>query len=242
MVGLRIPSVQHLARNWRSEPAVVARDLVRLALNPPRFNYNPLYSAIRDILILRVPYDDVVVGIQKSIKRDAVRGNLLGVLDLLKDHFSGISPDFYQTIDRRYYPVGRGLMVPFEPPMIYGVGGQLYFPWFSFWRSNPLASERLSLFVTLVDEILMQDPDLDSAKFEILDFSCPKAKQPRLLRVIDTRDVPRVDERRKVEMLECFAEGYFRALEKLAGAPTASHSPADSEDRSPDPDQPGLFD
>lgn len=48
-------------------------------------------------------------------------------------------------------------MVPFEGPMIYGVGGQLYFPWFSFWRRNPLANERLSLFVTLVEEVLLQD-------------------------------------------------------------------------------------
>jgi hypothetical protein len=77
--------------------------------------------------------------------------------------------------------------------MIYGAGGQLYFPWFSFWRQNPLARERLSLFVTMVDEILMQDPDLETARFEILDFSCPGPKQPRVLRVIDARDIPRID-------------------------------------------------
>ena len=54
MADLRIPSVQHLARNWRDEPAVIARLLVRLALKPPRFNYNPLYlgsvSAYSDAL------------------------------------------------------------------------------------------------------------------------------------------------------------------------------------------------
>jgi hypothetical protein len=68
MADLRIPSVQHLARNWRGEPAIIARALVRLALNPPRFNYNPLYGAVRDMLVLGIPYDDVVKGIQK-IKR-----------------------------------------------------------------------------------------------------------------------------------------------------------------------------
>lgn len=241
MADLRIPSVQHLARNWRGEPATIARALVQLALNPPRFNYNPLYGAIRDMLLLGVPYDDVVKGIEK-IKREDVRKNLLSVLPLIRDHFAGVSPDFYQAIDKRYYPVGRGLMVPFEPPMIYGIGGQLYFPWFSFWRSNPLANERLSLFVTLVDEILMQDPDLETARFEILDFSCPNPKQPRALRVIDARDVPRVGDRRKIEMLECFAEGYFRALEELAGGPPPSPPGGRPDDRAPDPDQPGLFD
>ena len=240
MAELRVPSVQHLARNWRSEPAVIARLLVRLALNPPRFNYNPLYLAVRDLLVLHVPYEQVAEGIRRKIKRESVRNNLLSVLPLIRDHFAGVSPDFYQTIDKRYYPVGRGLMVPFEPPMIYGVGGQLYFPWFSFWRRNPLARERLSLFVTLVYEVLMQDPDLETARFEILDFSCPGPKAPRTLTVLDARDIPRMDEARKTEMLEAFAEGYFRALASLAGS---SPPPEDrDEPPRPDPDQPGLFD
>ncbi|MBN8948945.1 MAG: hypothetical protein J0H94_21140 [Rhizobiales bacterium] len=240
MAELRVPSVQHLARNWRDEPAAIARLLVRLALNPPRFNYNPLYLAVRDLLVLRVPYEQVAEGIRRKVKNEKVRNNLLSVLPLIRDHFAGVSPDFYQTIDKRYYPVGRGLMVPFEPPMIYGVGGQLYFPWFSFWRRNPLARERLSLFVTLVDEVLMQDPDLETARFEILDFSCPGPKAPRTLTVLDARDIPRMDEARKTQMLEAFAEGYFQALATLAGTPPP---PEDrDEPPPPDPDQPGLFD
>src|SRR5947209_7269855 len=181
MAELKVPSLQHLARNWRDDPIRIKKVLVRLAKNPPVFNYNPLFSAARDLLVLRAPYDQVVEGIRRGVKREAVRNNLLGVLPLIRDHFADVAPDFIQAIDRRYYPVGRGLMVPFEPPMIYGVGGQLYFPWFSFWRANPLARERLSLFVTLVEEVLMQDPDLETARFEILYFSCPGAKQPRTL-------------------------------------------------------------
>lgn len=187
------------------------------------------------MLVLGVSYDQVVEGIRRT-KRQKVRENFLGVLPLIRDHFAGVSPDFYQTIERRCYPVGRGLMVPFEPPMIYGVSGQLYFPWFSFWRQNPLANERLALFVTLVDEILMQDPDLENARFEILDFSCPNPKTGRCLRVIDARDVPRINNARKAEMLEKFAEGYFQALAKLAGYPPPS------DDRPTGSDHPDLFD
>lgn len=242
MADLRVPSVQHLARNWRNSPAAIAKALVKLAIDPPRFSYSPLYGAVRDLLVLGIPYDQVVEGIRR-IKREKVRENLLGVLPLIRDHFSGIIPSFYQTIEKRYYPVGRGLMVPFEPPMIYGVGGQLYFPWFSFWRQNPLAKERLSLFVTLVDEVLMQDPDLENARFEILDFSCPGPKLPRALNVIDARDIPRLDETRKTEMLESFAEGYFQAQAELAGRPR--HDGDDdrrANSSGPNPDQPGLFD
>ena len=106
MAVLRIPSVQHLARNWRDDPKVIANQLVRLAQDPPQFNYNPLYSAIRDLLLLRVPYEQVVEGIRRSVERVSVRDNLFGVMPLIRDYFEGISPDFFQTVERRYYPVG----------------------------------------------------------------------------------------------------------------------------------------
>jgi hypothetical protein len=155
-----------------------------------------------------------------------------------------VSPDFVQGVDRRYYPIGRGLMVPFEPPLLYGVGGKLTFPWFSFWRSNPLAKARLSLFVTIVDELLMDDPDLATAEFQILDFSVPKPrtgepKPERELRLIDSRDIPRVTNETKLEMLTTFAEGYFLAAKELAA--TAKPEASDSTAKQHDPAQGDFF-
>lgn len=126
--------------------------------------------------------------------------------------------------------------------MIYGIGGQFYFPWFSFWRQNPLANERLSLFVTLVDEVLMQDPNLETARFQILDFSAASLRAPRTLTVIETSDIPRVDENRKTAMLEAFPDGYFQAFEILGGRgpDPDSDRPGDAPP-GPDPRQPGLF-
>jgi hypothetical protein len=133
-------------------------------------------------------------------------------------------------------------MVPFAPPFIYGVGGQLYFPWLSFWRANPIADERLSLFVTIVEEVLLGDPDLENAVFQILDFSAPSGGKPRELRIIDAKDVPRVSELRKREMLDAFAEGYFQAqaiLSTLPPSPSPDDEPADD---APEPgDDDDLF-
>ena len=143
MSKLKVPSVQHLARNWRNTPERTCRKLVSLAENPPIFNYNALFAAVRDLLVFNQPYDEIAEGIRRGIKRADVRENLLGVLPLIRDHFATVVPDFVQGIDRRYYSIGRGLMVPFDPPLLYGVGGKLTFPWFSFWRSNPLADARL---------------------------------------------------------------------------------------------------
>lgn len=86
MAELRIPTVQHLARNWRDDPVMIARELVRVVLNPPQFSYDPLYAAVRDMLVLGVPYENVVKGIKK-IKREKVRENLLSVLPLISGSF-----------------------------------------------------------------------------------------------------------------------------------------------------------
>jgi hypothetical protein len=237
---LKVPSVQHLARNWRNTPERTCRKLVSLVENPPIFNYNALFAAVRGMLVFNQPYDEIVEGIRRGIKRADVRENLLGVLPLIRGHFASVAPDFVQGIDRRYYSIGRGLMVPFDPPLLYGTGGKLTFPWFSFWRSNPLADARLSLFVTLVDELLADDPDLAAADFQILDFSVPKVKKvkgqpkpPRQLRIIDACDIPRVSEPTKLEMLTVFAEGYFMAVAELATGARARPSDGQTQERDP---------
>jgi hypothetical protein len=153
-----------------------------------------------------------------------------------------ISPDFVQAVDRRYYPIGRGIMVPFEPPLVYGLGGQLHFPWFSFWRRNPLALKRLSLFITLVDEVLLDDPDLAGADFHVLDFSAPGDRSERELRIISSHDIPRVSEDEKLAMLTTFADGYFLAQSHLSGSPSDKHPDGGREQPQPDPTQGDMFD
>lgn len=233
MSKLRIPSLQHLARNWRETPEMTQRGLVNLVNNPPIFNYNALFKAVDDLLILNVPYDQVVNGIRMKVSREGVRNNFLGVLPLIRDHFEGINPDYVLRMDRSFYPAGRDLLIPFEPPFIYGVGGQVYFPWLSFWRSNPLAKKRLSFFITIVEEMLLQEPDLENARFQILDFSSPTPKEARHLTVLEADEIPRLDEHEKNAMLEVFVEGYFLAQAELAGM---------QKDTSKSKDQPAQHD
>lgn len=241
MARLKVPSLQHLSRNWRSNPQYIKRLLVQLATNPPTFNYDPLFGAVRDMLVFDHPYEEIVEGIRRGIRQTDVRDNLLGALPLIRDHFRGVSPSFLQAVERRFYPVGRGLMVPFDPPLIYGKDGEIHFPWFSFWRSNPLAGERLSLFVTIVEDVLLQDPDLEDAKFQILDFSAPGPKMDRELKVIDARKIQRLTEERKIEMLSMFAEGFSLANDALVQATEEAREGQRKEDGGAS-EQPGLFD
>lgn len=218
---LNVPSAQHLARNWRERPEMIANELVRLFDNTPMFNYNALVHAVRDYLVFGVPFDDVERGIREKVKRETVRNNFLEILPLLRRHFENEKPDFVNAVSPRFYPLARGadgktLSIPFKPPMVYGVGGKLVFPWFIFWRKNPLKGEKFSLFVSVVKEILAQDPDLEDAEFQILDFSSVKPDQPRILRSINANDVPEISVSRRNEMLEQFSQGFFLAQERIA--------------------------
>ena len=234
---LRVPSLQHLARNWRGDPARVARELVQLAKRPPTFSYAPLFGAARDMLVFGQSLAQIEEGFRRGIAREHVRQNLLEVLSLLAGYFQEVSPTYVNAVAKRFYPVGRKLMIPFEPPVIYGVTGNIEFPWFSFWKSNPLADERLALFVTMVRELLAQDPDLEEARFRILDFSAPGRSADRVLRIVDANEIASVDERRKREMLDIFAEGFRLAEVELASAPEAPKPDAHPDD----PDQPDFF-
>lgn len=222
MSRLRIPTVQHLARNWHDSPEEIRDALLNLARNAPQFNYNSINDAARDILLYRVPEEQIAEGIRRTEKRENVRKILLEVLHLLCEHLATIRADHVHMVAPRYYPLGRGLRVPFRPPMIYIVGGQLYFPWFSFWKSNPLSADRLSLFVTLVDSMLSQDPELEDARFQIVDFSADSSSEGRQLRVIEGADIPRFDQTTLENMLSVFVKGFDSAVQSLASEESKS--------------------
>ena len=216
MEKLKVPSLQHLSRNWCESPEKVSQKLIGLVEHPPTFSYAILYDLVRDLVVLNQPVDAVMEGVRRKVKRPDVRDNFLEILPLISRYFEESTPTFVQAVNGRMYPLARDLMIPFTPPLVYGVSGRLVFPWFSFWKTNPLGDERLSLFVTVVEEILKQDADLDTAIFQILDFSAPGKSERRQLKVLDTKDIPRLSERRKNEMLRMFAEGYLLAKEILA--------------------------
>lgn len=215
MATLKVPSLQHLARNWRDTPEKTCEVLVRLASNPPNFSYLQIDGLVTDLLVLKQPLE-VVLEAAKRVKRPSVRQNFLELLPLIDDYFRASSSNFVQPVSGRHFPIARGLMVPFNPPLIYGSAGKLCFPWFSYWRSNPLSGKNLSLFITAVDAILKQDPDLEDADFHILDFSAPAAGHPRSLTVIDSSSVERLSPEELQSSLAVFAKGFFMAERKLS--------------------------
>lgn len=240
MRKLNVPSLQHLARNWHAEPREITKSLVRLHDSPPTFSYGPVYDLVSDLLILNTPIAEVMRAVQERVKRPSVRDNFLELLPLIDGYFRSVSPTFVHRMAGRQYPVARDLMVPFAPPLVYGANGETCFPWFSFWRVSPLSGDRLSLFVSVIRELLLQDPDLEAAKFVILDLSATRAGQPRRLEVIDSRDVGVLSSARLREMLDVFAIGYRNAVEELQNRPFVGEALPDNQPK-PSTGQGELF-
>ncbi|WOS40524.1 hypothetical protein [Xanthomonas rydalmerensis] len=239
MAKLKIPSLQHLARVWHPDPVRIQKALVALVRNSPTFSYELVFELVRDLIYLKIPYSQIEQAIIERVKREDVRKNFLSLLPLVQQHFKGVEISFVHQVARRFYPVGRELVIPFSPPLIYGSNGKLHLPWFSFWRSNPLDKERLALFITVIDDIVSQDPDLEQAEFSFLDFSAPEPKSDRRLTVLPGEKIARVSDQERNEMLMIFVRGFQLAKSELSNDHDSSKMQSQMVDE--DDDQLLLF-
>lgn len=215
MTKLKVPSLQHLSRLYRPDPLRVTKELLKLLENGPTFSYEPLYEFTREMLIFKVPLEQILQAVELKVRREDVKKRYLDILPLIDSFFKGKRVAFTNPVSPRYFMVDKDLQVPFTPPMIYGEGGKLFLPWFIFWKLNPLHGENLSLFVTLVEETLKQDSDLEDAQFLIVDLSFDEEVGDRTLKVRASSDIQKLSDTRKREMLAIFAEG-FRDARRLA--------------------------
>lgn len=231
MKMVKVPSLQHLSRNWHPDPIRVKDELLKLVYSAPTFSYAVLYDLVRDLVVLKVPYDQVEAAVRSRVKRDNVRENYLALLPMISDYFEGVSPSFVHDVAPQQYSVARDLKIPFKPTLVYGTSTGLQLPWFSFWRSNPLTELRLSLFVSLALEIIENDADLEGANFQVLDFSSPRGGQSRSLQVIRSENVPRLSSSAIKEMLGIYAEGYRLAILEQRSMATEVQKQTASDER-----------
>lgn len=240
-VKVRIPSLQQVIKNLFDEARLVEKALIKNALHPPRISYKVLHRAAQDRVCLDVPLSQIETGIRAIEKRPAHLANLLSILKLLDQHFATIHPDFPPIeVECRYYRIAPDITIPFQPPLCYGIGGQLYVPYFDFWRKSPLTGKRLSVFMTILDAIRAQEPDLKHAIVPILRFAIPPNGDKRNLLIIDERDVERVSQDELKRWLQIFAEGYRAAQSQLAKA-AANEQSSRERSSAADSDQDDLF-
>lgn len=216
MRQLKVPSIQHLARMSGDDPEVVRKGLIYLFDNPPRSSYRVVERLMPDLLLFNQPLAELEKAVRRGERRPNFQEDFIEILRLARDHFEGIRADYVDAVTTRFYSAGRDLMIPFRPPVFFGQNGATALPWFSYWKRNPLNGTKLSLFVTVVRDILSEDPDLEDTRLDLLDFSAPSGSNERDLAVANMVDVPLLTAVETRERLEIFAEGFFRAQAEIA--------------------------
>jgi hypothetical protein len=240
MAKLNVPSLQQVIKNLYDTSDMVRYELVRMALNKPRISYRVLHRATQDLVCFKIPVTQIEAGIRRVEKRPGYLKNLLDILRLIDGHFSTLEPDFPPIeVECRYYRIAPDIIIPFQPPLCYGIGGQLHLPYPSYWQRNPLRRERLSVFMSIVDEIREQEPDIENAHMHILDYGIPQSEMKRRLIIVDERDVPRVTRNELTEKLQIFTDGYRAARDELEGITVSGRT--SKEVHRPDPAQMDLF-
>lgn len=219
MAKLNVPSAQHMARNWSPDPRVVEKKLVDVALNPPWMTYNPIHGYIRDVTQFGVPLHQVLYAIEQKVKKESTKRSFKEIITLVSSYFDEVRPDFVNSVSRRYYPIGPGILVPWDMQLLYGVGGKLVVPWFSFWASNPVKGLKGDLFANVVFDLLEDDPDLEDAEFQFIDLARDK-DGVRGRPVTYGREYNRLSAETKAKMFAPFVEGYNNAKAFVEGEAT----------------------
>ena len=219
------PSAQHLARMWEDSPEKTCKSLVKMVDASPPFSYARILPLISELLAFGTPIKRILLTADRQFGESALGSNAAEILPLIDAQVQKRKFHFAHPVAGRKYPLSRDLAIAFNPPVVCGDGSDIVFPWFSLWRTNPLNGERLSLFVSLITDMLLQDPDLDAARFEIWDLSAPSKGEARVLRVTDAAEIPLLTSKRKEEMLNTFVAGFELARSYLINRNSNAPSP-----------------
>jgi hypothetical protein len=243
MPSLKVPSPAHLSLLYRETPEKVMKAQLALLNGAPNFSYQPLYKTMRGLLGAACSEKELLSAISKCALRADVREKYAELVPLIADYFCEKKIAYAIEVAPRFYPVARDLLVPFSPPLIYADDKGLCLPYFIFWKKHALRGERLSLFSSIVREILDEDPDLSHARFEVVDMSAGSdlgdKSGVRSLKVFSEEGIGKISKDRKRDMLSTFAEGFRRARQVAAGMPSKRKKREQMEKF--DPNQIGLL-
>lgn len=208
---LKAPSLIHVARLYRPTSEQVKKEILKLANAAPPFSYEDLYELMWDRAHVGIPSEQIersIAGIGQKIKRDSYQ-RAFAIADKF---FENLDRSFEMRIEPRSYSIGRDLRVPFAPPMICGGGSNgPVIPWLLFWKQNPLTDEQTSLFMSMAQATIEEEPELDGASLLLVDTSIKALDEGGNACVLNAADVKRIPDQRLKEMLEVFATGFHMA-------------------------------
>lgn len=208
------PALHHLVCSAYDTPLAVSKSLIQRYLSRPPFSYKLLGNLVEIAMkadVSQAQFDSAV----RKHQPQKFQSIFLELTPLIHKHFNSIRSKYILQIEPRKYLI-NDIEIPFKPPFAFELNGELVIPWFIFWKTNPLTDYQYSLFATLVDQVLQQDPDLRDAKVLIYDFSAKDGADSRTLLIKDASEIPRLNPTELQAALETIVDGFKLAQAELS--------------------------
>jgi hypothetical protein len=226
LVQLKAPTVQHFSTLFGGSEGQMRNKLSKGQSGGSGVSYEFVRTrTIFDAIQLRQPFGELRRSITMMKGELNVQSNL-GVLEALERYIHDNPFSGAVRIERSYFPIARGLLVPVNPPLVLIHSTAPVVLWPSFWktpgRMNGLPS---AIFGSILEREIFARTDFRELELEFLDLSSPDGTGPRSLRIYRRAHFPTLtDAELKVEM-DKFASIFFELKEKKAKDKSAEKGP-----------------
>lgn len=210
MADLKLPTLQHFVTLCGGSVENIYKRIVHRENDKVVVSYNTLRTKwLFDLIQLGVPYEDIKRACEK-IRGEKNREANLAALAALKPYLELVVGTNCVIFDKTYYPIGRGLLVPVNPPLLLIKGSERKVLWVSFWSTRKLTGFVASLFATIMEQSVFLLPDLREFELELVDLSRPEKGHPRSMLIKRRNDFETLDS----EMLQLEMDKFVEALQR----------------------------
>ncbi len=104
------------------------------------------------------------------------------------DYLRDFRPEKLLAVDKRYYPIGRGLHVPVNPPgvIVDSAGPKLFWP--SFWKQDKFDELTRSIFGSILERSFFRLADYKDMPLAFVDLSAEDGSKHRSVKVLGRSD------------------------------------------------------
>ena len=165
-VRVRVPSLQHFSALLGGTAESIEKRLLAV-LNLP-VSYLQLREQLTiDLINLHVSPEQVVAACEK-LKGDLNRASNLKALYALMQFIEEYRPSKLLMVEKRYFPIGRGLRVPVNPLGVIYLDDVPHLFWLSLWKYNRFDSLTGAVFGTILERTFFASRDFREMPPELL--------------------------------------------------------------------------
>lgn len=205
----RIPSLQHFSALLGGSTDQIEKRIRDLSNLPPVSYLKLREQWIVDLIRLGVP----VALIEKAC--ELLRGELnrksnLEAVRALAEYLRLYRPTKLLAVDKRYYPIGRGLLVPVNPPgvILDNEGPKLFWP--SFWKQDKFDDLTRSIFGSILERSIFRLSDYKDMPLAFVDLSAEKGSKVRCVKLLGRDRFGSLSDFELRSETDKFVEAYLR--------------------------------